>query len=208
MTTILTKLMNLRTFSPDEPAAPAPANSTDARNPDGSLKQNPEPGKTDPEVKPGETKPDDKAKTDDKGKSLANPDDKKPEDKKSVVPEKYEFKAPEGFEFDAAMVDKATPIFKELGLSQDGAQKLIDLWNENAIKAQEAPIEFYEKMRSDWRATAAKDPTLGDGKDNLSTATKENINKFMTAGGPAPNSGSPPKSGAQSMYPHLKSSQA
>ena len=31
-----------------------------------------------------------------------------------------------------ALVEKATPIFKELGLSQDAAQKLVDFYNDSS----------------------------------------------------------------------------
>lgn len=56
----------------------------------------------------------------------AKPGDK-PADK-PAVPEKYEFKAPEGFEkLDDEVVGKFDPVFRELGLSNDQAQKLIDL---------------------------------------------------------------------------------
>ena len=44
-----------------------------------------------------------------------------------VIPEKYEFTMPEGRELDVEMVEKVTPLFKELKISQEGAQKLADL---------------------------------------------------------------------------------
>lgn len=43
------------------------------------------------------------------------------------VPEKYEFKMPEGITLDQARVDKFSPVFKELKITQEGAQKLVDL---------------------------------------------------------------------------------
>jgi hypothetical protein len=43
-----------------------------------------------------------------------------------IVPEKYEFKAPEGVTFDPASITAMTPVFKELGLPQEKAQKLVD----------------------------------------------------------------------------------
>jgi len=52
---------------------------------------------------------------------------------KPAVPEKYDFKAPaawseKGWELDTKLIETATPIFKELGLSQDQAQKLVDFY--------------------------------------------------------------------------------
>src|SRR5579863_3544340 len=51
----------------------------------------------------------------------------KTEPKPSAAPDKYtDFKAPDGYTLDPATIEAATPIFKELGLSQDAAQKLVD----------------------------------------------------------------------------------
>lgn len=56
-------------------------------------------------------------------------EDKKDEPAAVVVPETYEFKAPEGqTDLDPAMIEAATPVFKELGLSQEQGQKLVDLY--------------------------------------------------------------------------------
>ena len=52
------------------------------------------------------------------------------------VPEKYEFKLPEGVTLEQARLDKVSPIFKELGLSGEMAQKLIDL--DLALKKEDA----------------------------------------------------------------------
>jgi len=51
------------------------------------------------------------------------------------APEKYEFKVPEGFTLDQALVDQFTPIAKELNLSQDKAQKLVDMYS-GIVKAK------------------------------------------------------------------------
>jgi len=44
------------------------------------------------------------------------------------VPEAYTLTAGEGVELDKAMVEQATPIFKELGLNNAQAQKVVDLY--------------------------------------------------------------------------------
>ena len=54
-------------------------------------------------------------------------DGKPIEEVKSVVPEKYEFKLPEGVTLDETSLALVTPAFKELGLSNEQAQKLVDL---------------------------------------------------------------------------------
>jgi hypothetical protein len=49
----------------------------------------------------------------------------KAESERPKPPEKYEFKPPEGVEFDSAMLDEYAPVFKEAGLTQEAAQKLL-----------------------------------------------------------------------------------
>lgn len=49
-----------------------------------------------------------------------------PKDGKEVVPEKYDVKVPEGMDVDTGLLDALTPTFKELGLSQEKVQKLVD----------------------------------------------------------------------------------
>ncbi|MDD1107598.1 peptidase, partial [Klebsiella pneumoniae] len=44
------------------------------------------------------------------------------------APEKYEFTAPEGAELDSKAVELFEPVARELGLSNDQAQKLAGLW--------------------------------------------------------------------------------
>jgi len=58
----------------------------------------------------------------------ADPNAKPGEPAKPAVaaPDKYEFKAPEGQALDAVQIEAYSPLFKELGLSQENAQKLID----------------------------------------------------------------------------------
>jgi hypothetical protein len=44
------------------------------------------------------------------------------------APEKYELKLPEGMQLDDAALAAATPVFKELGLTNEQAQKLSDIY--------------------------------------------------------------------------------
>lgn len=56
----------------------------------------------------------------------------------AAAPEKYEFKAPEGQSLDALSLDAYSPLFKELGLTQQQAQKLVDKQFELAPKLAES----------------------------------------------------------------------
>lgn len=78
------------------------------------------------------------------------------------APEKYEdFKVPEDFELVPEVMAKATPIFKELGLSQAGAQKLVDLYAEQGREAAEAPYKVWADTQEKWVNEIKADPELG-----------------------------------------------
>ena len=56
---------------------------------------------------------------------------------KAVVPEKYEFKLPEGMIIDPEKLAVVEPVFKDLGLNNEQAQKLVDL-QQKIVEASEA----------------------------------------------------------------------
>src|SRR6516164_3250619 len=67
------------------------------------------------------------------------------------APEKYaDFKLPEGYELDTARGEAATKIFKELNLSQEGAQRLMDLYAETNREALEAPYNMWADLQAKW----------------------------------------------------------
>lgn len=84
---------------------------------------------------------------------------------KSLVqsaPEKYEdFKVPEGFEFDKEKLAEATTVFKELNISQEGAQKLMDMYSKASIEAAEAGMNLWKQTQEDWIAEIKADDKLG-----------------------------------------------
>jgi hypothetical protein len=87
---------------------------------------------------------------------------KKPEDKPTGAPEKYEaWKVPEGYELDAKLVEQASPIFKELGLTQEQSQKLVDFYATNALADSKRSMDAWLETRRDWVKTMKSDETLG-----------------------------------------------
>ncbi len=101
---------------------------------------------------------------------------------KAQAPEKYDFKVPEGMEIDTALVDAVTPIFKDIGLSQEQAQKLVDAYAphiQNKIKAQQdEAVTTWNKQINDWKAETTKE--LGVNlKTELASAGKF-IQKYGT----------------------------
>lgn len=134
---------------------PPLANSQEARTPDGTLKDQstvttPTPEASSTTKAPDTTTPAAKSPTD--GKSALTDKGTTP----PGAPEAYtDFTAPEGFEIDKAAIDKAIPIFKELGLNQEGAQKLVDMYAAVSQEAAEAPVKLYTNMQKEWRDEAA-----------------------------------------------------
>jgi hypothetical protein len=79
------------------------------------------------------------------------------------VPEKYEFKVPEGtegMEIDENMVNEFTPTFKELGLTQEQAQKLVDkyapLVKQQAEAQTKEALDFHENQKNEWKQESMK----------------------------------------------------
>jgi hypothetical protein len=124
------------------------------------LKTEPKPS-TDAKV---ESKVEDKK---DDSKSLLNKGDKA-EAKPEGAPEKYEaFKAPEGFNLDEKAVADAAPLFKELGLSQVQAQKLVDQYAKLTVEASEAPYKAWQEMQEKWQGEVKADPEIGGKLDQV-----------------------------------------
>lgn len=68
------------------------------------------------------------------------------------APDKYsEFKLPEGFTLDAASAEIAHGVFKELNLSQDAAQKLIETEAKFLQKQAEAKKNDFEALKKSWK---------------------------------------------------------
>ena len=87
------------------------------------------------------------------------------------APEKYEFKPPEGFELNQPLVDKFTPIAKELNLSQDNAQRLVDLYSETVKASVEEQAESFKTFVEDLKTETIKE--LGANyKESLAFAAK------------------------------------
>lgn len=88
-----------------------------------------------------------------------------------VVPEKYEFKAPDGREFDQGVLEQFSEVAKELKLTQEGAQKVIDKLS-NAIAEKQA--NTLKAAADEWVKSVNADKEIGGDKlnENLSVAKK------------------------------------
>jgi hypothetical protein len=122
--------------APASGAAPVttPADATAA--PSGTLLTQGEPSKpTDPSKPEGE-----------------KPADKPADAPKPVVPEKYEFKVPDGMQIDSAVTEALTPAFKELGLTQEQVNKLVEPYNKAMLAAEAKRDSDFQ----DWMKTNAQ----------------------------------------------------
>jgi hypothetical protein len=103
-------------------------------------------------------------------------------DENELPPEEYaDFETPEGVEVDKALLDKAIPVFKELGLTQVNAQKLIDLQVEHVQAfSQEQQSQFAEVVNG-WANDAEADKEIGGEafEQNIGIA-KSAVEKFGT----------------------------
>jgi hypothetical protein len=85
------------------------------------------------------------------------------------VPDAYELKltsvAEDGTEtsidMDPVLVEEATPIFKELGLSNEQANKLTGLMPKVQEQLFKAQNDEFAKVRADWAKEAQADPEIG-----------------------------------------------
>jgi hypothetical protein len=92
-------------------------------------------------------------------------------DKPQGAPEKYEFKTHEGFEFDSQVLEVFGNVAKELNLTQDSAQKVLDTM---APKLQERQNQQLQTIRNEWVQNTRADAEFGGEKldANLSVARK------------------------------------
>lgn len=142
--------------APSEPAAPAadaPAPAADPAKPEGDK---PQPGTE------GDKPQDDKLADGDK--QADKPDDK--EQKPEGAPEKYEFKVGEGQELDTAALEQFEPIARELNLTNEQAQKMVDLYGTKIMPmVQKQQAESWQKTTEQWAADVKADKEIGG--DNL-----------------------------------------
>lgn len=136
---------------------------------------------TTPTETPTETPKPEPTDTPKEGETLLTEGDKKTETK-TEVPEKYaDFKVPEGIKLDGEALTAATALFKESGLSQAAAQKMVDFHVAQLKAAADAPAKAYTEMREKWQTEAKADPAIGPKMEQV----KQNVGKLYAAIGDA-----------------------
>lgn len=161
--------------------APLP-NDAAARSPTGEItdvRDLPTPTPTPTPTPPSDGTPEPKPPTDAEGGSK-QPDPKAPDPK--AVPETYTFTAPENYTIDPKLLETVTPIFKELGLTNEQGQKLVDIQIQRELANAKAPQDAYAATRADWQSKVKADPEISayakDGKTGTD-AVKIDIGKAI-----------------------------
>mgnify|MGYP001232463122 CR=1 FL=1 len=92
-------------------------------------------------------------------------------EKPEGAPEKYEWAAPEGVTLDESIMGSLSEVAKELNLSQDAAQKLVDKMAPAMAQRQAAQVQA---MRTEWRQASSSDQEFGGAKltENMAVAKK------------------------------------
>lgn len=116
------------------------------------------------------------------GKPIETPADSKPDAAKVGAPETYaDFKLPDGVTLDKAAMETFLPVAKELGLTQDAAQKLVDIQTKMVGEANARQTAEWKTLQDGWVNSAKTDKEFG-GKDfdaNIGLAKKA-LEKFGT----------------------------
>lgn len=149
--------------APSEPSAPvsgAPSPAADPAKPEGEQQPGTEADK------PQEDKPADGDKPAEKH------DDK--EQKQEGAPEKYEFTAGEGVELDTEALKDFEPVARDLNLTNEQAQKLVDAYPKILAGVQQRQAEAWQAQTEQWAADVKADKEIGGDKltANLSAAQR------------------------------------
>lgn len=79
-----------------------------------------------------------------------------PADAPAGAPEKYELKLPEGSLLDQGATERIATTARELGLSNDAAQKTVDLLNDEVATRVAASLEARQPGGAEWTAQVEK----------------------------------------------------
>lgn len=156
-----------------------PENETTVLTEDSNVDGNPTPAETLTADKGSEDGKSDKAEGSEDEKSEDGKTDK---DEDGNAPETYEaFKLPEGLEADEKAVEAASVVFKELDLTQDQAQKLVDLQATAVADAGKAQMDAWEATNAEWVKAAKDDKEIGGTEfDANMVVAREGVTKFGT----------------------------
>lgn len=99
--------------------------------------------------------------------------------KEADVPETYEFKFPDGLDLSCDIMDKFKEMAKNEKMSNDKAQKYVDLVSDMVLRERQNQEQLLDKVSKQWRQEILADPEIGGDKvsDSLKIANKA-IDRF------------------------------
>lgn len=107
--------------------------------------------------------------------------EQQPAVQKPVVPEKYDLKLPDGSALDAAHLDSLSTYAKELGLSQEQAQKFVERDAALVGSIRERDQAKWNDMVKNWGEQSKQDPEIGGEKFTVNAqAAQRALDKFGT----------------------------
>ena len=99
-----------------------------------------------------------------------------PVEKQTGAPETYStFAVPDGYELDAGVATEAGKIFKEMNLTQDQAQKLVDFYTAKTTESANAPYQVWNEMQEKWVKEVKSDPQMGPRLNEIKTTISRAI---------------------------------
>lgn len=103
------------------------------------------------------------------------------EQKQEGAPEKYEFQAGEGVELDAEALKDFEPVARDLNLTNEQAQKLVDAYPKILAGVQQRQADAWQATTEQWAADVKADKEFGGDKltANLSAAQRA-LDQFGT----------------------------
>ena len=102
--------------------------------------------------------------------------DKGKPDGGAKVPDTYELEMPEGVELDTGLIEKLSPVFKDLSLSNEQAQKLTDQFIEHQQTAMDEQAKTWAETVEKWGNDAKNDKEIGGANWDK---TQANALKFV-----------------------------
>ena len=141
------------------------------------------PAEEDPDAKPeAEVKEDPEGDGESEKEAKGEDDGDKSDEKDSKeVPEKYEFEVDDDEPITDEHLDKIAQYAKEQGLSQEAAQKMVDMQSESLKAYDEAKTAEFEAAKENWFEEAKTDKEIGgDEFAKNAELAKRVVQKFGT----------------------------
>jgi len=116
------------------------------------------------ETPPEATEPETVIKPGDEEKPDPTKPDPGKEQKPEGAPEKYEFAAGEGIELDGTAIEAFEPVARELNLTNEQAQKLVDMYPKIIASQEQRQAEAWQQQTEQWAADVKADKDIGGDK--------------------------------------------